>query len=150
MATGNEFFQSGQPGVKGSLGSAGQPDPAARIRPSLPGSRADCATLFMNSRTRLLTFRTSFGQISVARMMPSSVGQRLSDLDDARKVIEDWRVDYNEVRPHSSVGRRPPAVYARLLADMSPAEMSPTVETEEIAARFPPFPQRCCREIPPS
>ncbi len=67
------------------------------------------------------------------------------DLDDARKTIEAWRVDYTEVRPHSSVGRRPPAAYARLLA-----ATSPTVEAEEIAARFPPFLQRYCQEIPPS
>ena len=67
------------------------------------------------------------------------------DLDDARKTIEAWRVDYNEVRPHSSLGRRSPAAYARLLAGTSP-----TVETEEIATRFPPIPQRYCQEIPPS
>ncbi|WP_256439476.1 MULTISPECIES: integrase core domain-containing protein [Microvirga] len=30
------------------------------------------------------------------------------DLDDARRKVEDWRVDYNEVRPHSAIGDRPP------------------------------------------
>lgn len=29
----------------------------------------------------------------------------------ARQVIEDWREDYNTVRPHSSLGYQPPAVY---------------------------------------
>ena len=33
------------------------------------------------------------------------------DLDEARQVIEDWRLDYNEVRPHSSLGHLPPAMY---------------------------------------
>lgn len=29
-------------------------------------------------------------------------------LDDARRKIEDWRKDYNEVRPHSAIGNKPP------------------------------------------
>jgi putative transposase len=31
------------------------------------------------------------------------------DLDDARRKIEDWRQDFNTVRPHSSLGNRTPA-----------------------------------------
>lgn len=34
-------------------------------------------------------------------------------LGDARTKIEDWRVDYNEYRPHSSLGYRTPSDYAR-------------------------------------
>ena len=30
------------------------------------------------------------------------------DLDDARKKIEDWRSEYNEMRPHSAIGDRTP------------------------------------------
>jgi putative transposase len=30
------------------------------------------------------------------------------DLDDAVQKIEDWRREYNEVRPHGSIGDRPP------------------------------------------
>ena len=37
-----------------------------------------------------------------------------ASLDEARKVVEDWRLDYNEVRPHSSLGQLPPATYAAL------------------------------------
>lgn len=29
-------------------------------------------------------------------------------LDDARSKMEDWRKDYNEVRPHSAIGNKPP------------------------------------------
>ena len=36
-----------------------------------------------------------------------------TSLDHARDVIEQWRQDYNEVRPHSSLGNIPPAEYAR-------------------------------------
>ena len=35
------------------------------------------------------------------------------DLIDARSKIEAWREDYNEVRPHSSLGDVPPAEFAR-------------------------------------
>jgi putative transposase len=30
------------------------------------------------------------------------------DLDDARQKTEDWRIEYNEVRPHSAIGDRTP------------------------------------------
>ena len=35
-------------------------------------------------------------------------------LDQARRIISTWRNDYNEVRPHSSCGRIPPAEFAAL------------------------------------
>jgi len=37
-----------------------------------------------------------------------------ANLAHARTVIADWRQDYNEVRPHSSCGRMPPAKFAAL------------------------------------
>jgi putative transposase len=30
------------------------------------------------------------------------------DLDDAREKVEEWRIEYNEVRPHSAIGDRTP------------------------------------------
>lgn len=33
-------------------------------------------------------------------------------LDDARQTINAWRIDYNETRPHSSLGNRSPAQFA--------------------------------------
>ena len=36
-------------------------------------------------------------------------------LDHARVTIETWRVEYNEVRPHTSLGRRTPAEFTREL-----------------------------------
>ncbi len=35
------------------------------------------------------------------------------DLDDARRIIEAWRVDYNTVRPHSALGYRTPEEFAQ-------------------------------------
>jgi putative transposase len=45
-----------------------------------------------------------------------------TSLDDARRIIEEWRVDYNEVRPHSS------------LADRTPAEFSAAALAAEVPA----------------
>tara|TARA_Y100000031_G_C7958486_1_gene264835 strand:+ start:282 stop:527 length:246 start_codon:yes stop_codon:yes gene_type:complete len=33
-------------------------------------------------------------------------------LEDAKIQIEQWRKDYNQFRPHSSIGRMPPEHYA--------------------------------------
>ena len=39
--------------------------------------------------------------------------QRLfRSIKEAREIIEDWRIDYNEVRPHSALGYQPPSVFA--------------------------------------
>ena len=35
-------------------------------------------------------------------------------LPQARSTIAAWRIDYNEVRPHASCGRIPPAEFAAL------------------------------------
>lgn len=36
-----------------------------------------------------------------------------ADLADARRVIGNWRTDYNDVRPHGSLDDRTPSVYKR-------------------------------------
>ncbi len=42
--------------------------------------------------------------------------QWFETLHQARSAITAWRQDYNEVRPHSSVGRIPPARFAECIA----------------------------------
>jgi putative transposase len=39
-----------------------------------------------------------------------------ASLDDARSTIKHWRAHYNNVRPHRSLGKIPPAVFARKVA----------------------------------
>jgi putative transposase len=36
-----------------------------------------------------------------------------TSLRDATRTIEEWRKDYNQVRPHSSLGNLPPEIYAK-------------------------------------
>ncbi len=52
-------------------------------------------------------------------------------LHQARSTIAIWRQDYNEVRPHSSVGRIPPAYFAKLHRQRAGDEArKPTTPTE--------------------
>jgi putative transposase len=53
------------------------------------------------------------------------------DLADARTKIEAWREEYNERRPHRSIGRIPPAVFARrsTLLQSPPAPSGPSSRT---------------------
>ncbi|QDT38356.1 Integrase core domain protein [Stratiformator vulcanicus] len=43
------------------------------------------------------------------------------DLADAVEKVEAWRADYNEVRPHSSLGDRTPAEFAASASAGAPA-----------------------------
>jgi len=40
------------------------------------------------------------------------------DLKHARNVIEEWRKDYNEIRPHSSLDNQTPVRYAKETAGL--------------------------------
>ena len=35
-------------------------------------------------------------------------------IKEAREIIEDWRIDYNEVRLHSALGYHLPSVFAEM------------------------------------
>ena len=41
-------------------------------------------------------------------------GEIFTTLTEAQVLIEQWRRDYNQIRPHSSLGNRPPAPEARI------------------------------------
>lgn len=45
------------------------------------------------------------------------------NLAEARKIIENWRIDYNAERPHTSLGGLAPAVYANLNRAARPASL---------------------------
>lgn len=60
------------------------------------------------------------------------------DLRHAREAIEDWRVDYNTVRPHSSLGYRTPKEFA----SANGCGKDGGSATLENAARFPLSPSR--------
>ena len=51
-------------------------------------------------------------------------------LQHARKMIEDWRMDYNTVRPHSSLGYRTPEEYAAIVAARPASPPTPVVSID--------------------
>ncbi|MCB1482263.1 MAG: integrase core domain-containing protein [Rhodobiaceae bacterium] len=55
-------------------------------------------------------------------------------LDDARAKIEEWRVDYNHVRPHSAIGNKPPIS----VTNGSSAPSSPEPDTPDVPGRADP------------
>ena len=44
-----------------------------------------------------------------------------ASLADAQRVIEGWRREYNEERPHKNLGRRTPAEFTRSLQSQTPS-----------------------------
>jgi len=42
-------------------------------------------------------------------------GEVFYTLQEAKILIEEWRREYNEIRPHGSLGYRPPAPQTRIL-----------------------------------
>ncbi len=44
-------------------------------------------------------------------------------LDDARQKMEEWRRDYNHVRPHSAIGQKPPAVLMKTVSVNLPRQV---------------------------
>jgi hypothetical protein len=50
-------------------------------------------------------------------------GELFYTLEEARVLLEMWRREYNEVRPHSALGYRAPAPVAHLLAEAGSATL---------------------------
>ena len=46
-------------------------------------------------------------------------GEIFTTLTEARVLIAEWRKEYNQVRPHSSLGYRPPAPEAKMLVTLT-------------------------------
>ena len=51
------------------------------------------------------------------------------DLDDAIQKVEDWRREYNEVRPHSAIGDRPPMSLIQMSQQFAEAQPKPEILT---------------------
>jgi putative transposase len=58
------------------------------------------------------------------------------NLWEAREKVEAWRREYNEARPHSSLGYQTPAAFAANQAapPASPPTLAGTLKTEENAS----------------
>ncbi len=55
-------------------------------------------------------------------------GEIFYNLKEAKAVIENWRIQYNTIRPHSSLGYRPPAPQTVRPRPMPPKYILPTAQ----------------------
>jgi putative transposase len=75
------------------------------------------------------------GRMAIARASNSKLrdellnGEIFYTLEEARVVIEGWRQHYNTVRPHSSLGYKPPAPEAISWPASHPGPASPATPT---------------------
>jgi len=61
--------------------------------------------------------QNAFAESFIGRLRDECLNEHwFESLADARAKIEAWRIDYNTLRPHSSLGNIPPAAYAQLSA----------------------------------
>jgi putative transposase len=49
------------------------------------------------------------------------------DLDDARETVEEWRTEYNEVRPHSAIDDKTPLSLIHQLRQHAEAPNRPEI-----------------------
>jgi putative transposase len=85
-------------------------------------------SLSNGGKIRVLTLIDSFTReclaLKIARECLNS--KWFESLDDARQTLQAWRWDYNEVRPHSSLGDMPPSAFAAQIQGVAPAVCSQT------------------------
>ncbi len=58
-----------------------------------------------------------------------------TSLEDARRIIEAWRMDYNTVRPHSSLGYLTPEEYAATITARPASPPTPVVSVTSVWAQ---------------
>ena len=61
-------------------------------------------------------------------------GENFNTLKEAKVIIESWRRHYNTIRPHSSLGYKPPAPEALKWPALQPGPASPA--TPAVASRL--------------
>ena len=61
--------------------------------------------------------QNAFAESFIGRLRDECLNENLFEsLAGARQILENWRNDYNTVRPHSALGNVPPAAYANVNA----------------------------------
>jgi putative transposase len=85
------------------------------------------------SRDGALSYIESFN----GRLRDECLNQHwFSCVAEARVLIENWRVDYNRVRPHTSLGYRTPEQFAQLHRGRSPTVSARAEEEHEDQQRM--------------
>ena len=86
-------------------------------------------------KMRLLSPPLTVGSF-IGRLRDECLNERhFGTLAEVRLLIEDWRQDYNTLRPHSWLGGMPPSLYADLRRQLGPALAEPFQGLGEQARR---------------
>ena len=94
--------------------------------------------MFMVAADFLTTCQTVFSEMPSPHGLPARYIENFHDkfreeclnehwfltLDDARETIESWRIDYNQVRPHSALGYLTPEEFATGYANVEAKNVS--------------------------
>ena len=76
--------------------------------------RHGCRTMCWTIRKYLIRNMTGYIESFNGKFRDECLNEQwFESLSQARECIAHWRRDYNEVRPHSSLGRIPPARFAQ-------------------------------------
>jgi len=80
-------------------------------------NRLDVTTLFIESGS---PWENGYVESFIGKMRDELLnGEVLDTLDEAKVLVEAWRKAYNRIRPHSSLGYRPPAPEAHLVGKLT-------------------------------
>jgi hypothetical protein len=80
----------------------------------------------------MLTASQADGGRAISRSSPSN-GELFFTLKEVQILIEQWRREYNHLRPHSSLGGRPPAPETTVWPGFSLKDFAPPALTQEPA-----------------
>jgi transposase InsO family protein len=74
---------------------------------------AICSYPHLRKKNLKFQYRNQYQQLTddLVRLLPKTEclnAHWFMSLEDAREKMEAWRRDYNEVRPHSAIGNKPP------------------------------------------
>jgi transposase InsO family protein len=84
-------------------------------------NRLDVTTLFIEPGS---PWENGYVESFIGKMRDELLsGEVLDTLDEAKVLVEAWRKIYNRLRPHSSLGYRPPAPEAQVV-DLLPGSWS--------------------------
>jgi putative transposase len=100
--------------------------PEAMVLDNGPGFRGRALAAWSEQRRVRLEFtqpgkpaQNAFAESFNGRLRDECLNANwFTSLSDARRKIEDWRQDYNQQRPHSSLNYLPPVEFARTLVEM--------------------------------
>ena len=95
------------------------PTNKVKERPIKPES-ASCYVRAIKSLFAMLTREGYLQENPIARVKAPKVPiKEMPVLTEAKVLIEEWRREYNQVRPHSAKGYKPPAPEAKMLVTLT-------------------------------